>query len=98
VRSLAQEYLTSELEDADITTNSNSISSTGLNTDWAGSAGEVYRPVLLSHEMAGQLVITGVAVLTVAAGSPFAFPGRVATELSRRIQHVGDVTGVMVAS
>jgi tetratricopeptide (TPR) repeat protein len=98
VRALAQEYLTSEVEDGDVTTNSNSMPSTGLNTDWAGSAGEVYHPVLLSHEMASQIVITGVAVLTVASGSSFVVPSRVAIELSRRLEQVGDVTGVMVAS
>jgi serine/threonine-protein kinase len=98
VRALAQEYLTSEVEDADMTTDSHSMPSTGLSTDWAGWAGELYRPVLLSHEMSGQIAITGVAVLTVASGSPFVAPSRVATDLSRRIQQVGDVTAIMVAS
>ena len=98
VRTLAQEYLTSEVQGADATTDSHSMPSTGLNTDWAGSAGELYRPVILSHEISGQIAITGVAVLTMPSGVPFVIPGRVATELSRRIQQVGDVTAVMVAS
>jgi hypothetical protein len=43
-------------------------------------------------------VLTGVALLVVAPGGRFVFPSRVATEISRRAQQAGDVSGMVVSS
>jgi hypothetical protein len=99
IHALAQEYLATEVKESDTTTNSGSLgTSARYDSQWAGPAGETYRPVLLSHQTSMGVVITGVALLVVQPDGRFTFPGRVATEISRRTQQTGDVTGMVVSS
>jgi hypothetical protein len=46
--------------------------------------------VLLSHQLGGSLVITGVAVLVTSLGRPFVFPAQIASTLSKFSSDAGD--------
>jgi hypothetical protein len=65
--------------------------------EWSGEHGELYRPVLLSHDVANGFFISGVALLRVPSGGAFQYPASTATELSRRLREAGDVDVPTVA-
>ena len=56
-----------------------------------GPGGPEYLPVLLSHPVDDGTVITGVAVLVVPEDRRFTYPTRLAIELSKRAEQMGDV-------
>jgi hypothetical protein len=94
---LALEYLMSEVADLETTGEGSAITTGESQTDWTGAEGEKYRPILLTHESKDGFLITGVAVVATAPESPFSYPSRVANEVSRHLQRMGDVTGMVVA-
>jgi tetratricopeptide (TPR) repeat protein len=94
---LALEYLMSEAADVETTGECTSITTGESKTDWSGAAGEKYRPVLLTHESPEGFLVTGVAVVALSPDSAFAYPSRVANEVSRHLRRMGDVTGMVVA-
>jgi hypothetical protein len=94
---LALEYLMNETGDLSTTGEGSSITTGESQADWTGAEGEKYRPVLLTHEGRDGFLITGVAVVATAPESPFTYPSRVANEVSRHLQRMGDVTGMVVA-
>ena len=99
IRALVEEYLAEQSREWDTRTGSLLGSTSLIGDGWhVDSEFGVYRPVLLSHSVAEGIAITGVAVLAVAAQTPFVPPGRLATELSRRVANIGDVSSLLVAS
>jgi hypothetical protein len=94
---LALEYLMSEVTDLETTGEGSAITTGESQADWTGAEGEKYRPILLTHESKDGFLITGVAVVATAPESPFTYPSRVANEVSRHLQRMGDVTGMVVA-
>ena len=97
LRELALEYLMNEATDLETTGEGSAITTGDSKADWTGEDGEKYRPVLLTHESKDGFTITGVAVVATAPEAPFTYPSRVANEVSRHLQRMGDVTGLVVA-
>jgi hypothetical protein len=58
---------------------------------WEDGMGQRYRPVLLSHHLDGDPLVTGVALLAIAPNTRFNHPGQVASEVSRAWAHFGDI-------
>jgi hypothetical protein len=61
-------------------------SPTATPTQWHDGDGKLYRPVLLSHSEAGDLHVSGVAVLVERAGASFHYPVQLAATLSRLVR------------
>jgi len=93
---IAREYLAAEAHEAQTTTNSGTDNTSGRYETRGGTLSAEFRPVLLSHATPTGLLITGIALLVVPSGGRFAFPARVATEISRRFHQTGDSSGVLV--
>jgi tetratricopeptide (TPR) repeat protein len=89
-------YLMSEIADASTTGESGLLTTGDSKVAFTGSSGEKYRAVLLTHESPDGFIITGVAVIELSPEAPFAYPTRVASEVSRHLKKSGDVTGMMV--
>jgi hypothetical protein len=64
--------------------------------EWRDSEGRHWRPVLLSHYVAGQLTITGVAALLV-TGSQFVQPARTAATISKFYADRGATSMMLLA-
>jgi hypothetical protein len=94
LHALVREYVMAEVESSDQSTGASELV---VQTDWAAFGEASYRPVLLSHRADGCMTITGVAVFVVAVNRPFAYPGEMATQVSRMTLEAGDVTGLIVA-
>jgi hypothetical protein len=99
VRETARNHLAAQTEDVQTMT----------KTTWAfvpekepgaseKPAGPEYLPVLLSHPVEDGAAITGVVVLVVPEDKRFTYPTRLAIELSKRVEQIGDVSGMIVAS
>jgi hypothetical protein len=88
VIAMVRTFLALELEEADTTATESEPGSSA--TAWVGADGEKYRTVLLSHQVDGAHVITGVAVLVTSLGRPFVFPAQTACMLSRYSRDAGD--------
>ena len=97
LRSLALDYLMNEAGDMATTGEGSSLTTGDSQVDWTGSQGEKYRPVLLTHESNDGFLVTGVVVVSMSPDAPFAYPSRVANEVSRHLRKMGDATGVVVA-
>jgi hypothetical protein len=97
LRSLALDYLMNEASDLSTTGEGSSLTTGESQTDWTGTQGEKYRPVLLTHESPDGFLVTGVAVISMAPDAPFSYPSRVANEVSRHLRKMGDATGIVVA-
>jgi hypothetical protein len=97
LRDLALEYLMNEATDLETTGEGSAITTGDSKADWTGEHGEKYRPVLLTHESKDGFTITGVVVVATSPEAPFTYPSRVANEVSRHLQRMGDVTGMVVA-
>jgi hypothetical protein len=81
---LVRSYVAEELsEEGDTTRSQDEPDMQTLADHWRDADGHQYRPVLLSHYADGELIVTGVAVLRVAAAALFVHPGQLASELSR---------------
>jgi tetratricopeptide (TPR) repeat protein len=87
--SMVRAYVALELEEADTTATDASEAQSNA-TAWVGADGQKYRTVLLSHQLGGSLVITGVAVLVTSLGRPFVFPAQIASTLSKFSSDAGD--------
>ena len=98
VASFAREYLNAELRDQDVRTSSMMLDSAPMISEMTGIAGERYRPVLLSHPVAGGFAITGVAIAVLKPGRRFTFPGPLAIQLSRILHESGDVAPSIVSA
>jgi hypothetical protein len=94
----AREYLNAEMRDQDVRTSSMMLDSAPMISEMTGIAGERYRPVLLSHPVAGGFAITGVAIAVLKPGRRFAFPGPTAIQLSRILHEAGDVAPAIVTA
>ncbi|HKP61482.1 MAG TPA: hypothetical protein VJV78_32355, partial [Polyangiales bacterium] len=77
------DYVESQREYEDDTTQSRSLVSENVVLEWQDAAGRRYRPVLLSHAVQDNLRVVGVAVLEVPQGQPFKYPADTATAVSR---------------
>ena len=93
-----REYLDAEIRDQDLRTVSLELESSPPLSEWAGSLGERFRLVLLSHAVETGSAITGVAVAVVLPGVHFMHPGPTATQLSRILLDSGDVVPAIVAA
>jgi hypothetical protein len=93
LHTMAREYVLAETHAGTQITGASELS---VATQWTAFGETSYRPVLLSHYNDEGCVISGLAVFVVEHDRPFAYPGEVATQISRMTQDVGDVTGVVV--
>jgi hypothetical protein len=93
LHALAREYLLAETQASGQITGDSELS---VVTDWTVLGEAKYRPVLLSHYIGSDCVVTGVAVFAVSNNRPFVYPGEVATQISRVAKDAGDVTGLVV--
>jgi hypothetical protein len=64
---------------------------------WHDERGNVYRPVLLSHNSADNLVVMGVALLALSDSAPFRYPAQVAAAISRFWAEHGHTSMVVVS-
>jgi hypothetical protein len=98
IRALAEEYLAGQARECETKTGIETGSTSRFGEGWRGGPdGDLYYPVLLSHVVNDGMAITGVAVLALPHDAPFVLPGRLATELSRRVAQSGDVSTMVVA-
>lgn len=96
LHAMVREYVMAEVHANAQSTDASELAT--VHTDWTAFGEASYRPVLLSHlAESGCTTITGIAVFVVSPGRPFAYPGEVATQVSRMILEAGDVTGLIVA-
>jgi hypothetical protein len=65
--------------------------------DWSDEQGQAYRPVLLSHEAAGRLLVMGLAVLALGRPQDFRYPADIAAAISRFWADRGDTSMIMLA-
>ncbi len=86
-----QAYL-SDVTDAEATTSTDSEVTSPGTIEWLADDGTRYRPVLISHQAGGQLVVTGIALLVVSASGKFDYPADLAREVSRASANLGDVS------
>ena len=97
VREAAEQHLTAQLSDVQTMTKSSWAFAPDHELEAGENAGAPeYLPVLLSHPAEQGTAITGVAVLVVPADKRFSYPTRLAAELSKRIERVGDVSRMIV--
>jgi hypothetical protein len=61
--------------------------------EWAGTA---YHPVLLSHASPSGVSITGVALFAASSGLHATPPPALASELSRRVEQLGDAVATVL--
>jgi Protein kinase domain/AAA ATPase domain len=88
-----REYLVAALGSGDVSTGE-SRDTTSLSEHWNSFLESTARPVLLSHYVGDQCIITGLAVLVVESRGVFTYPAEAAAQLSRVLYEAGDVTGV----
>jgi hypothetical protein len=91
-----QNYLASQIEANERTSTASDAPDPELN-EWRDPDGLTYRPVLISHYDAGNVIITGVAVLVVPAQGEFVHPGPTATSVSRFYADKGATSMMMMA-
>ncbi|HKU44878.1 MAG TPA: hypothetical protein VJR89_42255, partial [Polyangiales bacterium] len=87
--SRAREYLASQV-DGEITTSTENEDDRRASADWTDDTGQRYRPVLLSHQQAGRVAVTGLAVIAVPSSGSFVYPARTASEISSYFANLGD--------
>jgi hypothetical protein len=88
----AEQYLAAHLEDVQTMTNMATDAAAGL-LEWAGTA---YHPVLLSHASPSGVSITGVALFAASSGLHATPPPALASELSRRVEQLGDAVATVL--
>jgi hypothetical protein len=98
VRATAEKHLLAQFDEVQTMTKSSWAFIPERRLASVGEHGPEYLPVLLSHPVERGTAITGVAVLVVSEDKRFSYPTRLAIELSRRAEQMGDVTGMVVAS
>jgi hypothetical protein len=91
---MVREYVMAEVHAGEQSTGASELS---VKTDWSAFSETLYRPVLLSHYIEAGHAISGVALMVVTRDRSFAYPGELATQISRVMQEAGDVTGLIVA-
>jgi hypothetical protein len=91
------QYLRTELHEVELKTRSLEEDLDAKNTAlWTSELGERYRPLLLSHQMAGGFAVTGVAIVVETSATHFVHPGAVVAHLSRLAADSGDASPTFV--
>ncbi|HKP61355.1 MAG TPA: serine/threonine-protein kinase [Polyangiales bacterium] len=92
--SRSREYFASQV-DGEMTTSTENEVDRRASADWLDETGRRYRPVLLSHQQAGRVAITGLAVIAVAESGSFSYPAQIASEISSYFASIGDNTTLL---
>jgi hypothetical protein len=88
---IVQEYIAAE-----VSADTQATGMTEVVTSAPAVGATLFRPVLLSHDVDGRSVITGIAVFLHALDRPFVHPAELAALISEMAQDAGDATGLPV--
>jgi serine/threonine-protein kinase len=93
LESIARNFVQAELSAGEMITDVGTSQWSSLELD---EREQTYRPVLLSHYVEGECVITGLALLHVDSGQAFVYPGETASRISRCLHELEKGTGMAV--